>query len=96
MAVVVEVTRIDEFEEQCEGAVGAANNDGTPDVEADVAPALARSIMSDLAQMPAADMTEVAIKIGIAVCRLRVQLSEPLLQQLLESAEQDCLRLARP
>jgi hypothetical protein len=94
MLVGVEVTRIADLEGQWEDAVADASDEGTPDVET-VAIARSLSILSEIAQIPAASITDVAVKIGIAARDLRLHTDERLLVLVLESAEQDCLRIAR-
>jgi hypothetical protein len=53
-------------------------------------------ILAEIAETPAANVTDVAVKIGIAARELRVRNGDPLIALLLESAEEDCIRLADP
>jgi hypothetical protein len=55
-----------------------------------------RVTISEIAHIPAANVTDVAVKIGIAARQLRIHVGERLVELLLESAEQDCLRLTGP
>ena len=86
-----EATRIVELEEQWKVAAAAATNDNSP--ETDAATCRSLRVMSEIAQTPAANMTDVAVKIGIAVRELRHRFGDAMLALLLASAEQDCLRL---
>ena len=94
MPVGVEVGRIARLEEQWGHAVADANGGGALDAETEVATVRSLCIISELAQTPAANMTDVAAKIGIVARDLRLHMGERLLALLLESAERDCLRMA--
>lgn len=54
----------------------------------------ATDIASLIASTPADDLVDVAVKIGLALRDLRLEVTSPLTLTLLDSAEQDCLRLA--
>jgi hypothetical protein len=95
MITGAEVTRVVELEEAWEDAATDANDENSPGAETDAATVLSLSLLSEIAQTPAANMTDVAVKIGIAARDLRSRLSDPMIMLLLESAEQDCLLLAR-
>jgi hypothetical protein len=90
----VQVSRMFDLEEQWEDAIADTIDEGNPDTETDLAIAQSLSIMSEIAQTPAANMTDVAVKIGIVARDLRLHAGERLLALLLESAERDCLRIA--
>ena len=94
MVVPVEARRIVELEERWENAVADANDETNPSDERDAATARSLSFLSEIARIPAANTADVAVKIGIAERELRLRAGEPLLALLLESAEEDCLRLA--
>ena len=94
MITGVEVTPITELEEHWEDAVADAEVEPAPHADNDVAAYRWLRIVSDLAQTPAANMTDIAVKIGIAVRELRFHGGGRLIELLLESAEQDCLRIA--
>jgi hypothetical protein len=94
MAGRIQVSQMSDLAEQWEGAVADANDEGNPNTETDLATAQSLTIMSEIAQTPAANMTDVAVKIGIVAHDLRLHAGERLLALLLESAEQDCLRIA--
>jgi hypothetical protein len=94
MADGVEVTRIADLEERWEDAVADTNDRSALYAETEVATVRSLGIMSELAQTPAANMTDLAIKISIVARDLRLHAGERLLALLLESAEQDCLRIA--
>ena len=94
MTVGVEPTRIADLEEQWEDAIADTNDDSNPDGATDAANVQSLSIISEIAQTPAVNITDVALKIGIAARDLRLHVGERLVALLLESAEQDCLRIA--
>lgn len=94
MTFGVEATRIADLEAQWEDAVADANDHSTAHRETDAATAQSLSIISEIAQTPAANIMDVAVKIGIAARDLRLHVGERLLALLLESAERDCLRMA--
>jgi hypothetical protein len=92
MVVPAEARRIAELEEQWENAVEDANDVSNLSAERSAAAARSRSFLREVAQTLAANMTDVAVKIGIVERDLHHRVGEPLLTLLLESAEQDCLR----
>jgi hypothetical protein len=92
MVVRAGVRRIAELEERWENAVADANDETNS--TADAATVRSLSFFSEIAQIPAANITDVAVKIGIAARDLRLHTDERLLVLVLESAEQDCLRIA--
>jgi hypothetical protein len=94
MVVRVEAEGIAELEERWEDAVADANDETYSSAETDAATARSLSLLSEIAQLPAANITDVAVKIGIAQRDLRRRASEPVVALLLECAEEDCLRLA--
>lgn len=94
MPIGVEVTRIAALEEQWKDTVMDVNDDSTLDAETEVATARSLSIISEIAQTPAANIPDVAVKIGIAARDLRLHVGERLIALLLESAEKDCVRIA--
>ena len=94
MPVGVEVGRIAELEEQWGDAIADASSRGAIDGETEVATVRSLCIISELAQTPSGNMTDVAAKIGIVARDLRFHVGERLLALLLESAERDCLRMA--
>jgi hypothetical protein len=94
MFIGVKVTRVIELEEQWEDAAGNAQNEFAQDAETDTATVLSLSILSEIAQTPAANVTDVAVKIGIVERELRIRNGDRILAVLLASAEQDCLRMS--
>jgi hypothetical protein len=88
MAVGNKVSRVTELQEQWEGAV----EDGASDASLEQSVRL----MVEMAQTPAATLADVATKISIAARDIRYRFTDPLVALLLESAEDDCLRLAGP
>jgi hypothetical protein len=95
MVTGVEVTRVAELEEAWEDAAGEADNTDVPDgEETDVATIQSLSILAEIAQTPAANINDVAVKIGIIERELRLRNGDLMLALLLSSAEEDCLRLS--
>jgi hypothetical protein len=85
MTVGTDVTRVSELEERWEDAVENGASDSA--VEQSV------RLMIEIAQTPAATVADVAMKISVAVRDIRYRFTDPLVALLLESAEEDCLRL---
>lgn len=83
-----DVTIVTQLEWRLEGAV----EDGASDT------AIEQSLsnISRIAETPAANITDVAVKIGVAAREIRNRSGDPMITLLLESAEDDCLRLTRP
>jgi hypothetical protein len=88
MTVGTDVTRVSELEERWEDAVENGASDSA--VEQSV------RLMIEISQTPAATAADVAMKISVAVRDIRYRFTDPLVALLLESAEEDCLRLWGP
>lgn len=88
MAIGNKVSRVAELEERWEDTVdnGAADANVVQSVR----------LMIEIAQTPAATLADVAMKISVAARDIRCRFTDPLVALLLESAEEDCMRLTGP
>ena len=88
MVIGAEVTRVAELEERWEDTV----EDGVADASVEQSVRL----MIEIAQTPATTLADVATKIRVAARDIRYRFTDPLVALLLESAEEDCMRLTGP
>ena len=80
---------------ELEGEWGEADSNCASDAVMDVSTLLFYCILAEIAKTPAANMTDVAVKIGIVERELRIRNNERMLALLLSSAEQDCVWVAQ-
>lgn len=87
-------TRIAALEEDWQEAIDAANDPDATVAETDSARALSTEIAAQITQTPSASVIDVATKLHIALRDIRENRIGADVTALLESAEQDLLRLA--
>jgi hypothetical protein len=99
MRIGVEVVRLLEREERWENehwedSAGDTEGRCAPDAVTALAIASHPGVLAEIAQTPAANMTDVAVKIGVVERELCNRTGDRMLAQLLSSAERDCLRMS--
>jgi hypothetical protein len=99
MGIGVEVVRLLEREEHWENehleeSAGDIERGRAPHAVSALPVASHPGVLVEIAQTPAANMTDVAVKIGVVERELRNRNGDRMLAQLLSSAERDCRRMS--
>ena len=88
-----ELTRVAKLGQRWNQIVKDADAEGVSDSDADVATYQLLSIVAELAQTRATNIVDVAVKITVAIRELRLHVGAPLVEWLLQSVKEDCLRM---